>query len=110
MFSRKQIQADRCICFVAKSTGKPYEGKPHVRFDEKMLEIGYGCNSVTLSEETERNGKHKPQPVATTPVFYSTLRDNRKGEKQESGGKGSGCREKGDSGQFSGGRKKTGCK
>ncbi len=25
-----------------KSTGKPYEGKPHVRFDEKVLEIGYG--------------------------------------------------------------------
>jgi hypothetical protein len=22
-----------------KSTGKPYEGKPHVRFDEKALEI-----------------------------------------------------------------------
>ena len=73
MFSRKQIQADRCICFVAKSTGKPYEGKPHVRFDEKMLEIGYGCNSVTLSEETERNREYKPQPVATTSVFYSTL-------------------------------------
>ena len=32
--------------------------KPHVRFDEKMLEIGYGCDIVTLSEETERNGEH----------------------------------------------------
>ncbi len=42
MFTREQIQADRCICLVAKSTGKPYEGKPHVRFDEEMLEIGYG--------------------------------------------------------------------
>ncbi|WKZ15820.1 MAG: hypothetical protein QY317_00665 [Candidatus Jettenia caeni] len=57
-----------------KSTGKPYEGKPHVRFDEKMLEIGYGCDRVTLSEETEKNGEDKPQPVATTPVFYSTTR------------------------------------
>ena len=46
--------------------------KPHVRFDEKMLEIGYGCDIVTLSEETERNGEYKYQPVATTPVFYST--------------------------------------
>ncbi|KXK25333.1 MAG: hypothetical protein UZ01_03373 [Candidatus Brocadia sinica] len=42
MFTRKQIQADRCICLVAKGTGKPYEGKPHVRLCEKMLEIGYG--------------------------------------------------------------------
>ena len=73
MFTRKQIQADRCICLVVKSTGKPYEGKPHVRFDEKMLEIGYGRDSVTLSEETERNGENKPLPVATTPVFYSTF-------------------------------------
>ncbi|OQY98309.1 MAG: hypothetical protein B6D35_12480 [Candidatus Brocadia sp. UTAMX2] len=37
-----------------------------------MLEIGYGCDRVTLSEETKRNGEHKPQPGATTPVFYST--------------------------------------
>jgi len=29
----KQLQADRCIGFVAKRTGKPYEGKPHVRFE-----------------------------------------------------------------------------
>jgi hypothetical protein len=31
--TRKQPQADRCICFVAKRPGKPYEGKPHVRFE-----------------------------------------------------------------------------
>ncbi len=55
-----------------KRTGKPYEGKPHVRFDEKMLGIGYGWDIVTLSEETERNREYKHQPVATTPVFYST--------------------------------------
>ena len=30
------------ITLGAKSAGKPYEGKPHVRFDEKTLEIGYG--------------------------------------------------------------------
>jgi len=29
-------------CLAEKGTGKPYEGKPHVRFDEKMLGIGYG--------------------------------------------------------------------
>ena len=58
---------------VPKMSGKPYEGKPHVRFDEKMLEIGYGCDIMTLSEETERNGEYKYQPVATTPVFYSTV-------------------------------------
>jgi len=34
IFIRKQLQADRCISFVAKRTGKPYEGKPHVRFEE----------------------------------------------------------------------------
>jgi len=55
-----------------KRTGKPYEGKPHVRFDEKMLEIGYGWDIVTLSEETERNREYKLQPLATAPVFYST--------------------------------------
>jgi len=81
IFTRKQLQADRCICLAAKRTGKPYEGKPHVRFDEKMLEIGYGCNSVTLSEETERNGEYKYQPVATTPAFYST--DNSHSEKDK---------------------------
>ncbi len=27
--------------------------KPHVRFDEKMPEIGYSCDRVTLAEETE---------------------------------------------------------
>ena len=31
--TRKRLQADRCISFVAKRTGKPYEGKPHVRFE-----------------------------------------------------------------------------
>jgi hypothetical protein len=56
-----------------KRTGKPYEGKPQVRFDEKMLEIGYGRDNVTLSEETERNREDKHQPVATTPVSYSTI-------------------------------------
>jgi hypothetical protein len=37
-----------------------------------MLEIGYGRDNVTLSEETERNREDKHQPVATTPVSYST--------------------------------------
>jgi hypothetical protein len=61
------------ITLDAKRAGKPYEGKPHVRFDEKVLEIGYGRDSVTLSEETGRNGEHKHRPVATTPVLYSTF-------------------------------------
>jgi hypothetical protein len=33
IFIRKQLQVDRCIGFVAKRAGKPYEGKPHVRFE-----------------------------------------------------------------------------
>jgi hypothetical protein len=37
-----------------KGTGKPYEGKPHVRFDEKALEIGYGGDTVTLSQGNGR--------------------------------------------------------
>jgi len=32
------------ITLDAKSAGKPYEGKPHVRFDEKALEIGLEGN------------------------------------------------------------------
>jgi hypothetical protein len=31
--TRKQLQADRWISFVVKRAGKPYEGKPHVRFE-----------------------------------------------------------------------------
>jgi len=38
------------ITLDAKSTGKPYEGKPHVRFDEKALEIGLGGNFVLLRQ------------------------------------------------------------
>jgi hypothetical protein len=38
-----------------------------------VLEIGYGRDPVTLSEETERNGEHKLRPAATTPVLYSTV-------------------------------------
>ncbi len=38
--------------------GKPYSGKLNVRFDEGELEIGYGCNIVTLSNERERNSEH----------------------------------------------------
>jgi hypothetical protein len=38
-----------------------------------MLEIGYGWDIVTLSEETERNREYKHQPAATTPVFYSNI-------------------------------------
>ena len=30
---RKQLQADRYISVVVKRTGKPYEGKPQVRFE-----------------------------------------------------------------------------
>ena len=61
------------ITLDAKRAGKPYEGKPHVRFDEKVLEIGYGRDAVTLPEETGRNGEYKRRPVATTPVLYSTV-------------------------------------
>gem|GEM_PF-5576369 len=73
MFTRKQIQADRCICLVAKSTGKPYEGKPHVRFDEKMLEIGYGCDGVTLRGNGEKRGRQ----TSTCSHYASVLLYNR---------------------------------
>ena len=65
------------ITLDVKRAGKPYEGKPHVRFDEKALEIGYGWDNVTLSKETESNGEHKYQPGATTPVLYSTRAQRR---------------------------------
>jgi len=55
-----------------KTVGKPCAGKPHARFDEGELAIGYGYNTVTLTDERVRNGKHKLQPVATTPALYST--------------------------------------
>jgi hypothetical protein len=58
------------ITLDVKRAGKPYEGKPHVRFDEKVLEIGYGRDAVTLPEETGRNGEHKHRPAAATPVLY----------------------------------------
>jgi hypothetical protein len=39
--TRKWLHADRYIGFVAKRTGKPYEGKLHIRFevagDEEVL-------------------------------------------------------------------------
>ncbi|GJQ57550.1 MAG: hypothetical protein D8M57_19520 [Candidatus Scalindua sp. AMX11] len=37
------------------------------------METGYGCNTVTLTDERVRNGEHKLQPVATAPALYSTL-------------------------------------
>ena len=50
--------------------GKPYSGKPNVRFDEGVLEIEYGWASEALSTERDRNGY--AQPVATTPGLHST--------------------------------------
>jgi hypothetical protein len=38
------------ITLDAKSAGKPYEGKPHVRFDEKALEIGLEGNFTRLRQ------------------------------------------------------------
>ena len=55
-----------------KMIGKPYSGKLNVRFDEGELEIGYGCDNVTLVNERTRNSKHKLQPAATAPALYST--------------------------------------
>ena len=60
--------------FRKKVIGKPYEGKPQVRFDEGILKIGYGRDIVTLSKETERNREYKHRPAATTSVFYSTIK------------------------------------
>ena len=59
--------------FEKKTVGKPCAGKPHARFDEGELVIGYGCNIVTLTDERVRNSEHKLQPVATKPTLYSTV-------------------------------------
>ena len=50
--------------------GKPYSGKPNVRFDEGVLKIGYGWASEALPDERGRNGY--AQPEATTSGLYST--------------------------------------
>ena len=34
--------------------------------------MGHGANSVTLAEETERNGEYKPAPKVTKEHIYST--------------------------------------
>ncbi len=46
--------------------------KGYARFDEGELGIGYGCDTVTLTDERVRNSEHKLQPEATTPALYST--------------------------------------
>ncbi|MFH1846073.1 MAG: hypothetical protein ABH869_00760, partial [Candidatus Omnitrophota bacterium] len=46
---------------------------PHVRFDEGMLETGYGQDNEALPKETGRNRKYKRCPEAIAPVFYSTM-------------------------------------
>jgi predicted HicB family RNase H-like nuclease len=38
-----------------KMIGKPYSGKLNVRFDEGVLEIGYGWASEALLTERDRN-------------------------------------------------------
>ena len=69
-----------CESLWKKMIGKPYSGKLNVRFDEGELEIGYGCDTVTLVNESARNSEHKQQPVATAPALYSTSIDlNSKG-------------------------------
>ncbi len=45
-----------------KIIGKPYSGKLNERFDEGELEIGYGCDNVTLVNERTR----KQQTQTTT--------------------------------------------
>jgi hypothetical protein len=39
-----------------KMIGKPYSGKPNVRFDEGVMEIGHGWASEALPDERGRNG------------------------------------------------------
>ena len=38
-----------------KMIGKPYSGKPNVRFEEGKLEIGHGSASEALPDERGRN-------------------------------------------------------
>jgi len=62
-----------CESLWKKIIGKPCILKGYARFDEGELEIGYGCDTGTLTDERVRNGEHKLQPEATTPALYSTL-------------------------------------
>jgi hypothetical protein len=39
-----------------KTVGKPCAGKPHARFDEGELVIGYGCDNEALTDERVRYG------------------------------------------------------
>ncbi|MBZ0108880.1 MAG: hypothetical protein K8F52_09430 [Candidatus Scalindua rubra] len=61
-----------CESLWKKIIGKPCILKGYARFDEGKLEIGYGCDTGTLTDERVRNGEHKLQPEATTPALYST--------------------------------------
>ncbi len=46
--------------------------KPHVRFDERILEIWYDGNIVTLKGNRELRGTNF-QPMEPTAVFCSTI-------------------------------------
>ncbi len=59
-----------CESLWKKIIGKPCILKGYARFDEGELEIGYGCDDVTLVNERTRNSKL--QPAATAPALYST--------------------------------------
>jgi len=56
----KEAKNEGYICWVSYAN--------HTRFDEGVLEIGYGRDIVTLPKETGRNREYKFRPVATTPV------------------------------------------
>ncbi len=62
-----------CESLWKKIIGKPCILKGYARFDEGGLGIGYGCDTVALTDERVRNSEHKLQPEATTPALYSTL-------------------------------------
>jgi hypothetical protein len=52
------------ITLDAKSAGKPYEGKPHVRFDEKALEIGLEGNFSYYASALLYRGERRDPPGA----------------------------------------------
>jgi hypothetical protein len=62
-----------CESLWKKIIGKPCILKGYTRFDEGELEIGYGCDTGTLTDERVKNGEHKVQPEATTPALYSIV-------------------------------------
>jgi hypothetical protein len=69
-----------------KSIGEPYEGEPHVRFDEGEQGRPSGCLGYGRLRHSPGNGEQTSWPLTygcweiTEPVPYSTCQDVRSSE------------------------------